>query len=403
MTIQKEGTRSRSVARGGYDPQYDLLPFTDFDTVNQGTSLESLNLNWREQDLPERVRTKHVHRLHPYLGKFVPQLVEVFLRKFRPQAVCDPFGGSGTTLVEAAALGIDAVGCDISDFNCLISRVKTSSYELAKLRSELEDALDRTIASSENRLFDEGSPFDGSEYLGAWLAPPALDSLLMYRSLIDDYTYGDVMKLVLSRAARSARRTTHFDLDFPKKPQIEPYYCYKHGRTCRPTEDAEQFLKRYTRDTFNRIRDFAEIRQDVSITIISGDSAKVRFPQHDLVVTSPPYVGLIDYHEQHRYAYELLGLPWKAEQEIGSASMGNSQRARSEYVEKMVAVFRNVKKSLAQDGRMVVIVNDKHGLYDDVRESTGMVEETRLERHVNRRTGRRSSEFYESVLVWQRA
>lgn len=25
-------------------------------------------------------RTKHVHRLHPYLGKFIPQLVEVFLR-----------------------------------------------------------------------------------------------------------------------------------------------------------------------------------------------------------------------------------------------------------------------------------------------------------------------------------
>ena len=28
----------------------------------------------------------------------------------------------------------------------------------------------------------------------------------------------------------------------------------------------------------------------------------------DAVVTSPPYPGLIDYHEQHRYAYELLGL-----------------------------------------------------------------------------------------------
>ena len=107
-------------------------------------------------------------------------------------------------------------------FNCLISRVKTSQYELSKLRSELENILDRTIASSQNRLFDEGSPFDANEYLGAWLAPPALNSLLTYRSLIGDYNYGDVMKLVLSRAARSARRTTHFDLDFPKKPQIEP-------------------------------------------------------------------------------------------------------------------------------------------------------------------------------------
>ena len=96
-------------------PSILLVPLTDFEKVDRDTELELLNLNWREQDLPESVRTKHVHRLHPYLGKFVPQLVEIFLRKFQPALVCDPFAGSGTTLVEAAALGIDAVGCDISD------------------------------------------------------------------------------------------------------------------------------------------------------------------------------------------------------------------------------------------------------------------------------------------------
>jgi len=69
--------------------------------VTPETPLETLNLNWRERDLPERIRTKHVHRLHPYLGKFIPQLVEVFLRKFfrAGQTVMDPFCGSGTTLV----------------------------------------------------------------------------------------------------------------------------------------------------------------------------------------------------------------------------------------------------------------------------------------------------------------
>ena len=45
-------------------------------------------------------RTKHVHRLHSYLGKFIPQLVEVFLRKYfkRGDTILDPFSGSGTTL-----------------------------------------------------------------------------------------------------------------------------------------------------------------------------------------------------------------------------------------------------------------------------------------------------------------
>ena len=91
-------------------------------SVNPDTSLSSLNLNWREKDLPERERTKHVHRLHPYLGKFIPQLVEIFLRKyFKPgQTVLDPFGGSGTTLVQANELGVNSVAYDISAFNVLL-------------------------------------------------------------------------------------------------------------------------------------------------------------------------------------------------------------------------------------------------------------------------------------------
>ena len=39
----------------------------------------SLDMELAFLDVPERERTKHVHRLHPYLGKFIPQLVEYFL------------------------------------------------------------------------------------------------------------------------------------------------------------------------------------------------------------------------------------------------------------------------------------------------------------------------------------
>jgi len=103
------------------------------------TPLEKLNLNWRERDLPEKERTKHVHRLHPYLGKFIPQLVEIFLRKYfkQGQTVLDPFCGSGTTLVQANELAINSIGYDISAFNILLTRVKLQKYNLPKLRKEI--------------------------------------------------------------------------------------------------------------------------------------------------------------------------------------------------------------------------------------------------------------------------
>jgi hypothetical protein len=40
------------------------------------TSLNGIDLSFA--NVREYERTKHVHRLHPYLGKFIPQLVEVF-------------------------------------------------------------------------------------------------------------------------------------------------------------------------------------------------------------------------------------------------------------------------------------------------------------------------------------
>ncbi len=385
----------------GYSPEYPLPPFTEFDTINADTPLEALNLNWREKDLPERIRTKHVHRLHPYLGKFIPQLVEIFLRKFQPTTVCDPFSGSGTTLVESASLGINAVGCDISEFNSLIARVKTGTYDLDVLESEINDILNRTLSEPQLVLLERNVPYQPSDYLNSWFAPTALESLLAYQALVHQYTYRDVLSLILSRSARSARLTTHFDLDFPKKPQTEPYECYKHGRTCKPTDNAAKFLKRYSNDTLRRVREFDSIRGESEVSIITGDSRFVDFPDHDLVITSPPYVGLIDYHEQHRYGYELLGLPWRAESEIGSASNGNSKRAKAEYVDSIAESFLNVRRNLDPNGRMVVIVNDRLGLYDEICRKVGMRLETRLERHVNRRTGRRAGTFFESVLVWR--
>lgn len=393
--------RDATRQRHGYAPQYPLLPFTEFNIINPDTPLQTLNLNWKESDLPERIRTKHVHRLHPYLGKFIPQLVEIFLRKYRPTTVCDPFSGSGTTLVEAASLGINAVGCDISEFNSLIVRVKTGIYNLELLEHEVSDIAARTICKSQTTLLERGKSSNVSEYLQSWFAPAALDTLIAYRDLIPEYTYSDVLRLILSRSARSARRTTHYDLDFPKKPQTEPYQCYKHGRVCKPTDDAAKFLTRYSTDTLKRVGEYAAIREPANISVITGDSRNVEFPEHDLVVTSPPYVGLIDYHEQHRYAYELLGLKWRAESEIGSSSNGNSKRAQAEYVDGIAESLLNVRRSLGPDGRMVIIANDRLELYDQIRRLVGMRMEARLERHVNRRTGRRSGDFFESILIWK--
>jgi hypothetical protein len=354
-----------------------------------------LDLSWSERELPERERTKHVHRLHPYLGKFIPQVVEVLLGRYVRSGgrVLDPFAGSGTTLVQGLESGYDAVGVDIAAFNCLLMQVKTRRYDLFALESEVRDVVRRVEA------FEEGPAATG--YLEEWFAPQAVGELLAFRELVAEYEHADVLRVVLARAARSARRTTHFDLDFPREPQLEPYWCHKHKRFCRPIDRAEHFLRRYAVDTLRRIKEFSRARARArEAVVIHGDSREVALPgRFDALITSPPYPGLIDYHEQHRYAYELLGLEDLRGLELGAGAEGTSSAALTRYVEGIAAVLGHAKKSLRGRAPVVIVINDRRNLYPEILERAGLRLEERLRRHVNRRTGRRAGEFFEDVLV----
>jgi hypothetical protein len=357
-----------------------------------------LDLSWSESALPERLRTKHVHRLHPYLGKYVPQLVEELFRRHVPAhgRVLDPFAGSGTTLVQALESGLDSAGVDIAAFNCLLVRVKTNAYNPFALEHDLREALARFERG-------EGDVTGSTAYLRRWFAPAAREQLLRFRSIAEEYEHADVLRVVLARAARSARRTTHFDLDFPKVPQVEPYWCHKHRRECRPVERADHFLRRYTLDTLTRLKEFARVRSGSSAVVLHGDARELPLPgPFDAVVTSPPYPGLIDYHEQHRYAYELLGLDDLRGREIGAAERGTSKAALAAYTEGIAAVLGACLEALRPRGRVVIVVNDRRGLYPEILARSGLELEQRYQRHVNRRTGRRSGEYFEDVLVAHR-
>ena len=354
-----------------------------------------LELSWSERDLPERERTKHVHRLHPYLGKFIPQLVETLLaRHFRPgQHVLDPFAGSGTTLVQALESGLNATGVDIAAFNCLLMDVKTREHNPFVLERDLRDVHARIDSLPEVSA--------RAAYVRRWYAPQAARELLGFRRLVDEYESADVLRVVLARAARSARRTTHYDLDFPRAPQLEPYWCYKHRRECHPVETAAQFLRRYTLDTLDRLKEFSRVRaRRRAAVVVHADAREVSYGgRFDGIVTSPPYPGLIDYHEQHRYAYELLGLDDRRDLELGAGAAGTSRAALGAYCEGIAAVLANAARSLRRRAPVVIVVNDRRDLYPAILDAAGLRLESRLRRHVNRRTGRRSGEFFEDVLV----
>ncbi|MFX0116007.1 MAG: DNA methyltransferase [Candidatus Hodarchaeota archaeon] len=381
-------------------------------------------------NLSERERTKHVHRLHPYLGKYIPQLVEFFLKRtFKPgNWILDPFVGSGTTLVEANALGINSIGIEISEFNCLMARAKTAQYDLKRVEKELWDiywlvsshflsdsvesaTLDQFLGTGKsNELTSSSYEVLDTPYLQKWFANQTLRELSLYRHLIQNYTYQDLMKVVLSRTARSTRLTLHFELTRPSEPVCEPYYCHKHSKrgrskVCTPVQTALKHLRKYTADTLRRIGEFSRLRSNAATYVMQGDARSIDLNDAGSIqgkingiFTSPPYVGVLDYHEQHRYAYELLGLPWHEQDEIGPASKGASQGAQKDYQTQMAAVFRNIAPYLAKDSQVFVVANDKHNLYPGIVEMSGYSIQRQFERPVIKKASRERTPYFETIF-----
>jgi hypothetical protein len=232
---------------------------------------------------------------------------------------------------------------------------------------------------------------------------------------INDARNKKILSIILSRTIRSCRATTHSDLATLKEPQFTTYYCWKHKKICKPLFSIKAWFDRYATDTLYRLKAFAKLKTKSYYAIIPADSRTVdvfkeiekqnknfyeilRKQKIKGIFTSPPYVGQIDYHEQHAYAYDLFGFERRDELEIGPLYKGQGAEARASYIEGIAKVILNCKKFLADDFDVFLVANDKYNLYPAIAEQAGMRIVNRFKRPVLNRTERDRSPYSEIIF-----
>lgn len=447
------------------------------------------DLNWALSfdNCKEAETTKHVHRLHPYKGKFIPQLVEYFLDshtdKFKKDfcfkkgdIIMDPFCGSGTALVQANELGMHAIGIDVSTFNSLISNVKVDKHDLSKIQDEIKTItiklrrflIDSHVIEFENELLNRLSEFNykyfpspeykyrvargaingfkyGEEkakqflpifsklvkdcniqikngkinsFLDKWYLKNVRDEIdFVFRLVkkVANEKERQVISIILSRTIRSCRATTHADLATLKEPVTQTYYCAKHGKICKPLFSILNWWERYSVDTINRLRQFEKIKTDTDQICLTGDArrinifealkkennnfAKIAYKQKIKgIFSSPPYIGLINYHEQHAYAYDLFGYKRQDDLEIGPLFNGQGREARESYIQGIADVLNNCKRFLARDYDIFLVANDKYGMYPFIVKKADMEIVKQYKRPVLNRTEKDKSAYAETIF-----
>ncbi|MDR1225893.1 MAG: hypothetical protein LBK47_03220 [Prevotellaceae bacterium] len=116
------------------------------------------------------------------------------------------------------------------------------------------------------------------------------------------------------------------------------------------------------------------------------------------VFSSPPYVGLIDYHEQHAYSYDLFGFERKDELEIGPLYKGQGKQAQESYTQGIADVLNNSKKYLIDDFNIFLVANDKYNLYPRIAKLAEMQIMNQYKRPVLNRTEKDKGAYSEIIF-----
>ena len=242
-----------------------------------------------------------------------------------------------------------------------------------------------------------------------------IDFAFEHLKKIKDKNIKRVLAIILSRTIRSCRATTHSDLATLKEPKLSPYYCFKHKKICKPLFSIKYWFTRYANDTILRLREFAKIKKDTRWATISADSREVdifnEISKRDLnffkvlqkqkirgIFSSPPYVGQIDYHEQHAYAYDLFGFERKDGLEIGPLYKGQGAAARGNYAQGITEVLVNSRKFMVDDFDVFLVANDKWNLYPSIAKKAGMKIVNQYKRPVINRTERDKNPYSEIIF-----
>src|SRR5579871_1161817 len=293
-------------------------------------SFDRLSIPQENLDLANKFRTS----LFPWRGQFSPELVELLLNTYGKDSctVHDPFVGSGTTLFEASRKG----------FRCYASEINPSAVEMAKTAhfvnltlSERKHFIQQAVAIAEN------------------VVRPLLWDLFSYQENDPTLHQDEENWLAMAFTAELQKVTRH---PYVHNLLVNAFIRYMSYPP--PRKDTD--LLRAVQEHANIIKSLPYTTSETKV--FHADARAIPLPASsiDLIITSPPYINVFNYHQNNRSAMELLG--WNllniAKSEIGSNRKHRQNRFLTviQYIYDMVDVFHEMKRLLHPEGKAIIIV-----------------------------------------------
>ena len=250
-----------------------------------------------------------LHSLCSYLGAFPASLANYFIRYFTDEGdlVYDPFSGRGTTLLESRLLDRNAIASDLNPIALALSKAKSHSLTVAGILSridELEADYDEILFSPEV----DSQP----EEIHLIFHPRTIAQLcylkfVFAKSLptpIDEFLIGTILG-IMHGGERKDGTSGYLSISMPNTFSMSPEYVRRFVQT--------KQLNREFRDVFKTLREKVNRTfekhafPEKEALVIEGNAREISKNERlkdyhgkvDLLLTSPPYLGIINYARQN--------------------------------------------------------------------------------------------------------
>lgn len=329
----------------------------------QTIPIDTVTVSQSSLDIDNKIRSNRFS----WKGQFSPQLVHSLLRAYAGDgcSILDPFMGSGTVLVEAGCLGHCVSGAEINPaafHMALVYRLINSPLDI---RRETMAPMNQSILSAFSAPL--GPPDVETVLVALWRDEPDTIRRSLYGTLI---VLVDLYEnyLTSSKVVAKWRALQEIVLALPYSVQlVTPIHC-----------DARR---------------------------LPLESNTV-----DLVLTSPPYINVFNYHQQYRASIEAMG--WDALR-VARAEVGSNRKHRQnrfltvvQYCLDMNMVFQELYRVCKPFARIIFVVGRESNVLQTkfynsdivariAMQSVGFVAECRQERSFRNRFG---ALIYEDIL-----
>lgn len=264
-------------------------------------------------------------------GQFTPELIDylLYIHHKKGTLVADPFSGSGTVLLESIRLNVDAVSCEINPAAYAMSKFLELATRTLPERCNLCQGLVRTVPLPGDLMQKPVCDTAEKDYRKAY------SSLIYFaRSAIDSHTNKQELVLLLNIL---------FRMESLKKLNI-----------------GQAWNKSYKEIT-DFLYSLPETSSHVTASLSDARLLDTKLPHKaGTIITSPPYINVFNYHQNHRIIMELLEFDILdvARSEFGSnrKNRGNRFLTVIQYCLDMGQAISSMQRASCEDGTLVMVV-----------------------------------------------